>query len=153
LREGADLEQQAGALRSALGASADEVSGIDGGDLESTLIPLVKRKVGRSRHANLATMVQLGMQRIVVDEGRLHASMELRVDTSSVSQQMKAQRDDWRVNAGASGSFGAGAWGASASVNTSIGKVQSDTQFTKEQLESRAALRSSVDLAFRTEQI
>jgi hypothetical protein len=153
LREGADLEQQAGPLKSALGASDDEISGIDPGDLAGTLLPLAKRKMGKSRQSNLATMVQLGLQRIVVDEGRLHASMELRVDTSSVSEEMKAQRDDMRVNAGASGSFGIGPWGASAKVDTSIGKVSSDTQYTKEQLESRAALRSSVDLAFRTDQI
>jgi hypothetical protein len=153
VRDGTDLEQQAGALKSALDASEDEVSSIDPGDLGTTLLPLVKRRMGKSRQANLATLVQLGLQRIVVDEGRLHASMELRVDTSSVSEEMKAQRDDLRVNAGASGSYGMGAWGASAYVDTSIGKVSSDTQFTKEQLESRAALRSSVDLAFRTEQI
>ncbi len=153
LREGMDLQDRKDAMREALGATDSEVAGLDEGDLLGTLGPLVKRKIGRDRQQVLGTLVQMGLQRIVVDEGRLHASMDLRVDTSSVSQEDKAARSDFGVEAKASGSFGIGAWGASASVGTSFSKVESDHQFTKEELATRAGLRSSVDLAFRTEQI
>jgi hypothetical protein len=153
VRPEVDLSMQAGPLRAGLSATDDEVSGIDGEDLEGTLMPLARRKIARDRQALLATMVQMGLQRIVVDEGRIHASMDLRVDAQSGSTEDRAQRDDWRVNAAAAGSFSYGPWGASASASTSVGQVKSDQQYTNEQIGVRAGLRSSVDLAFRTEQV
>jgi hypothetical protein len=98
-------------LKQVLGAEDGEVSSIDGGDLAGTLLPLVMRKMGRDRQGVLATLVMMGLQRVVVDDGRLHASMDMRVDARSVSEQNTQERSDWRVNAGASGSFGIGAWG------------------------------------------
>jgi hypothetical protein len=150
VRDGVDMSQQGGALRAALGPDGESV---DASDLAGSLLPLAKKKMGQSRQSTLATMVQMGLQRIVVDQGQLHASMDMRVDTSSVSTENKGEQSDYRVNAGAQASMGMGLWGASAYVNTSIGKVESDQQYTQEQLASRAGLRSSVDLAFRTEQI
>ncbi len=153
LRPGADLTSYSKQLEQGLDATSSEVSSIDDGDLTGTLLPLVRRKVGRSKQAVLATMVQMGLQRIVVDEGRIHTSMDMRVDASSISRERKAEEMDWRVNAGASGSFGVGPWSASANVSTSIGQVKSDQQDTSEQIAVRAGLRSSVELAFRTEQV
>src|SRR5262249_54854555 len=135
VRDGVDLSQQTGALRAALGAEAESV---DASDLAGTLMPLVKRKIGQSRQQILGTMVQMGLQRIVVDQGQLHASMDMRVDTSSISTENRGEQSHLDVNAGASGSFGMGAWGASAYVNTSYGKVESDQQYTQEQIASRA---------------
>jgi hypothetical protein len=153
LRPGVDLTGEGGRLKAGLSASDGEISGIDESDIEGTLMPLVRRKMGRDKQSVLASMVQMGLQRIVVDEGRIHASMDMRVDATSGSQEDKAQRDDFRFNAGAAGSFGYGPWSASASASTSIGQVKSDQQYTNEQIGVRAGLRSSVDLAFRTEQV
>jgi hypothetical protein len=152
-RPGVDFSNETTRLRAGLSASDGEVSGIDPADLDGTLMPLVRRKMGRDKQSVLASMVQMGLQRIVVDEGRIHTSMDMRVDAQSGSQEDKAQKDDWRFNAGASGSFGYGPWSASASASTSIGQVKSDQQYTNEQIGVRAGLRSSVDLAFRTEQV
>lgn len=153
LRPNTDLVALSGQLKQGLDASESEVSSIDESDLSGTLLPLVRRKVGRSKQAVLASMVQMGLQRIVVDEGRLSTSMDMRVDASSISRERKAEEMDYRVNAGASGSFGVGPWAASAQVSTSIGQVKSDQQDTAEQIAVRAGLRSSVELAFRTEQV
>jgi hypothetical protein len=153
IRPGVEISDHAGELQTALSASSSEVGGIDPSDLDSTLTPLIRRKLGRDKQTALASMVQMGLQRIVVDEGRIHASMDLRVDAQSASQEQRNQRDDWRVNAAASAQFGTGMWGASASASTSIGQVKSDAQYTAEQIGVRAGLRSSVDLAFRTEQV
>lgn len=146
--EGVDLSEHTPELASGLGAS----SGEDPTD-PYTLMDLGRRKLARDKQSTLASMIQLGLQRIVVDQGRIHASMDLRVDAQSGSAEARAQRDDWRVNAGAQGSFTNGLWGASASASTSIGQVKSDAQLTNEQLGLRAGLRSSVDLAFRTDQV
>jgi hypothetical protein len=152
LKPGVDLADHLAELRAGLGPGSD-ASGVDGSDLEGTLLPLCRAAMARNKQQVLASMVQMGLQRIVVDEGRIHASMDMRVDASSTSAEDKAQRDDWRVNAGASGSFGYGPWSASASASTSVGQVKSDHQLTSEQIGVRAGLRSSVDLAFRTEQV
>ncbi|HEY0993989.1 MAG TPA: hypothetical protein VGD80_43330, partial [Kofleriaceae bacterium] len=148
-----DIHEYDAQLKGALAASDAEVSGIDGSDIEGTLLPLVRRKMGRDRQSVLATLVQLGLQRIVVDDGRLEASMDLRVDAQSMSQEDKQALDTLAVNAGASGSFGFGPWGASIQASTSVGRVRSDHQYTAEQIAARAGLRSSVQLAFRTEQV
>ena len=148
-----DLHEYDAQLKAGLSASDAEVSGIDGSDIEGTLLPLVRRKMGRDRQRVLATLVQLGLQRIVVDEGRLEASMDLRVDAQSLSQQDTQALDTLAVNASASGSFGFGPFGASIQASTAVGRVRSDHQYTAEQIAARAGLRSSVQLAFRTEQV
>ena len=140
-------------LRSALEASAEEVSEIAEDNLEETLLPLVSRKLARERQSMLATMVLMGMNRIVVDDGRIHASMELQVDARSTAEQTQADRFDSRFSTSASGSFGTGMWGASASMSASVGYVRSDEQFTREDIALRAGLRSSVDIGFHTEPI
>jgi hypothetical protein len=38
-------------------------------------VPFVRQSLARNRQQMLATMVQLGMQRIVIDSGRINASM------------------------------------------------------------------------------
>ena len=140
-------------LRQTLGATDEEVSSVDTDDLQGSLVPLAKRRLGRDRQAMLATMVLMGMNRIVVDEGRIHASMELAVQARSTAEQQTSERSDVRVSTSASGSFGVGAWGASASISATVGYVRSDEQWSREDLAVRAGLRSSVDVGFHTEAV
>jgi hypothetical protein len=140
-------------LKAGLEASDGEIGKIDAGDLLGTLGTLARRKMARDRQQVLGTLVQMGLQRIVVDEGRLHASMEMRVDTRSVAERDRSSRNEAWLETGASANVGVGMWGASAHVNTGFSTVQSDHESSKEEIATRAGLRSSVDLAFRTEQI
>ena len=140
-------------LKAALDASDTEVSSVEDDNLEETLLPLVRRKLARDRQQMLRTMVLMGMQRIVVDEGRIHASMELQVDARSTAEQTEASQFDTRVTTSGSGSFGMGIWGASASLSATVGYVKSDEQYSREDIALRAGLRSSVDVAFHTEPI
>ncbi len=149
----ADLAEHTDALRTLLDATEDEVLGVDDSELAATLLPLVRRKIGRERQQILATLVMMGLRKVVVDDGRLHASMDLRVDTRSAAEQMEASRRDFRMNTSASANFGIGAWGASASMSASVGYVQSDQVHTQEEIATRAGLRSSVDLVFHTEPV
>jgi hypothetical protein len=144
---------EAGELKGALDATDEEVSTIDDSELEETLIPLVKRKLARERQAMLSTMLLMGMNRIVVDDGRIRASMELQVDARSTAEQTTAERADSRVTTGGSASFGMGMWGASANMQATVGYVRSDEQFSREDISLRAGLRSSVDIGFHTEPI
>jgi hypothetical protein len=148
-----DLTDQQPALMSSLDATAEEVATIDESELATTLLPLARRKMGRDRQQVMATLVMMGLQRVVVDDGRLHASMELQVDARSAAEQMEASQFDTRTTAGASASASVGPWGASANVSTTVGYVRSDALHTQEEIAARAGLRSSVDLTFRTEQV
>jgi hypothetical protein len=121
--------------------------------LLSTLGPLIRRRIGTERQAMLASMVQMGLQRVVVDEGRLHASMDMRVDTRSALEQERAQRQELNIDTGASAQVGMGMWGASAHLNVGYNRIESEHNATREEIDTRAGLRSSVDLAFRTDQI
>ena len=49
------------------------------------LIPFVRRSLARNRQQMLATMVRMGMQRIVIDSGKITASMKFRIDATSAA--------------------------------------------------------------------
>jgi hypothetical protein len=153
VQDGVDLDEKLGEIAAQLRVSPSEVDGLDEDDLLGSLGPLIRRRIGRERQQMLATMVQMGLQRVVVDEGRLHASMDMRVDTRSALAQQQARREELDIDAGASAQFGMGAWGASAHLNVGYNKIQSDSSTSREEIDTRAGLRSSVDLAFRTDQI
>lgn len=153
VRDGVDLSEKASELAAQLRVGDSEVSSLDESDLMGTLGPLIRQRIGRERQQMLATMVQMGLQRVVVDEGRLHASMDMRVDTRSAQNTQQARREELDIDTGASAQMGFGMWGASAHLNVGYNKVQADSSSTNEEIATRAGLRSSVDLAFRTDQI
>ena len=53
------------------------------------LVPFARRYLARQRQQQLATMVMLGMQRIVIDSGRINASMRFHIDTRSAASEDK----------------------------------------------------------------
>jgi hypothetical protein len=46
-------------------------------------VPFARRTLARQRQQMLSTMVMLGMQRIVIESGRLNAAMRFHIDTRS----------------------------------------------------------------------
>ena len=81
LRPGASMPSE-GALRTSLGWARR--TRVPGGDPEN-LVALARAALARNRQQMLATMVMLGMQRIVIESGRLHASMRFHIDTRSAA--------------------------------------------------------------------
>jgi len=77
LRPGASMPTEAG-LRTALGLAPGD--SVPGGDPESLVGP-ARIAMARNRQQMLATMVMMGLQRIVIDSGRLHAAMKFHIDT------------------------------------------------------------------------
>lgn len=117
------------------------------------LIPFVRRSLARNRQQMLATMVQMGMQRIVIDSGKITASMKFRIDATSAAAEQSHTGFDTRTTIGASASGGIGLWSASASVNSTIGYVQTSDVQTREEVTASAELNSGVELHFRTDQV
>ncbi|MDO9367736.1 MAG: hypothetical protein Q7T68_04130 [Sphingopyxis sp.] len=140
----------ADALRTALGVEPD--AEMPSGS-PSELIPFVRQSLARNRQQMLATMVQMGMQRIVIDSGRISAGMRFHIDASSAAAEQNTSAFDTRTTIGASGSVGFGWWSASASVNSTIGYVSTNDTRTSQDLNASADLTSSVELQFRTDQV
>ncbi|MBD1844521.1 hypothetical protein H6F89_14180 [Cyanobacteria bacterium FACHB-63] len=150
LRSGGSMPPEQ-ALRTALGLEPNE--SVPSGDPERILVPLVRRYLARNRQEMLATLVQMGMQRIVIDSGRINAAMRFHIDTHSAAQADQGSRFDLTNQISASGSFGFGPWGASASLQNTIGYVSTQQSRTTEELNTDLELTSSVELNFHSDYV
>jgi len=148
LRPGASMPSPE-ALKTDLGLREDET--VPGGDPERTLVPLARRALATQRQQMLATLVMLGMQRIVIESGRINASMRFHIDTHSAAQEDKGNTFDFRNQLNAAGSYGFGPWGASASMSNTIGYVSTQKTQTTEEMNTDLDLNSSVELIFKTD--
>lgn len=138
------------ALRAALSLEAGAEVPSGGGE---ALVPFVKRALARNRQGMLATMIQMGMQRIVIDSGKITAGMRFHIDATSAAQDRQTSAFDTRHSVAASASAGYGIFSASASVSSTIGFVRTSDTTTSEDLTASADLNSSVELNFRTDQV
>jgi hypothetical protein len=101
----------------------------------------------------LATMVQMGMQRIIIDAGKINAAMRFHIDTRSAATQDRSSQSSLQNRVRAGGSFGIGAWGASADIENTISFVSTNRQQATEEMNTSADLNSSVELNFHTDAI
>jgi hypothetical protein len=138
------------ALRAAFGLEPD--AEVPSGGAES-LVPFAKRALAKSKQEMLATMVSMGMQRIVIDGGRISAAMRFHIDARSAAREDRGTSADARIEASASAGGGFGPFSASASLKSSIGFVSTRDVSTAEETNVSADLASSVELQFRTDQV
>ena len=138
------------ALRSALGVPPGE--SISGGNPEA-LVPLARQVLARNRQQLLATMVQMGLQRIVIESGRLNAAMRFHIDASSAAANDRGSQFDMRntTEVGVGAKFGP--WGAEAKMQNTIGYVSTDRTQTSENMNTSVDLDSAVELVFRTDYV
>jgi len=115
------------------------------------LVPLARRQIARQRQQMLATMVMMGMQRIVIDSGKINASMRFHIDTRSAATEDRGSRFGMQNRVKASGKFGMGPWGASAEVENTISYVSTQRSQNTEEINTDLELNSSVELNFRTD--
>src|SRR5229473_2697269 len=135
-------------VSSSLSGSADSVPS---GNPETSLLPFARIQMARQRQQMLATMVMLGMQRIVVDSGKINASMRFHIDTRSAAQDEQGSTFNFQNTINASGSYGVGPWGVSASVSNTIGYVSTQKSQTTEEMNTDLDLNSSVEINFRSD--
>jgi SAM-dependent methyltransferase len=135
-------------LRTVLGLGPQE--GVDASNPEQ-LVPLARRQIARQRQQMLATMVMLGMQRIVIDSGRINASMRFHIDTRSAATEDRGSQFGMQNRVKAAGSFGYGPWGASAEVENTISYVSTQRSQNTEEINTDLELNSSVELVFKTD--
>jgi hypothetical protein len=148
LKDGGSMPSEE-ALRGALGLAPDE--SVPSGDPETTLVPFARRALARQRQQVLASMVMMGMQRIVIESGRLHAAMRFHIDTRSAASAESGSRFDLKNETSAKGSIQYGPWGAEASMKNTIGYVSTQKQQSTEEMNTDLDLNSSVELIFKTD--
>jgi len=135
-------------MRTVLGLGPEET--LDASNPEQ-LVPLARRQIARQRQQMLATMVMMGMQRIVIDSGKINASMRFHIDTRSAASEDRGSQFGMQNRVKASGSFGVGAWGASAEVENTISYVSTQRSQNTEEINTDLDLNSSVEINFRTD--
>ena len=148
LRSGAAMPSVE-ALRTDLGLGPEDT--VPTGDPERSLLPLARRQLAKKRQEMLATMVMLGMQRIVIDGGRINASMRFHIDTRSAAQDDRGSTLDFRNTINAKAHYDVGIWGVSASMQNTIGYVSTQRTQTTEEMNTELDLNSSVEVAFRSD--
>ncbi|WP_456952834.1 hypothetical protein [Lysobacter sp. HA35] len=147
LRSGASMPS-ADIIRTTLGMEPGDP--LDASNPEQ-LVPLARRHLARQRQQMLATMVMMGMQRIVVDSGKINAAMRFHIDTRSAANQDQGSQTSIRNRIKGGGSFGVGPWGASAEIENTIGYVSTQRSQSTEEINTDLDLNSSVELNFRSD--
>ncbi|MBN3760744.1 hypothetical protein [Burkholderia sp. Ac-20365] len=149
LRQGASMPGEA-ALRTALGLGPQDP--VPSGDPESIVAP-ARAALARRRQQMLSTMVMMGLQRLVIESGRLTAAMRFHIDTRSAAADDRGSSFDLRNDAEVSGGAKLGPWGIEAKVKNTIGYVSTQRTQTTEEMNTDLDLNSSVELIFRTDYV
>jgi hypothetical protein len=121
----------------------DSPMDIDENAIETVIVPETQRTLAEMRHQTLATMVMMGINRVVVDDGEINAKLIFHVDaTESMSMTFDENKPtNWTL----AGRLGRNAFGASGiMVQTTNLNAQSD-------LNVRADLTGEVRIRFRSE--
>ncbi len=148
VKDGAEPPSQ-GALRGALGL--EDGASVTGHDPESSLLPLARAQLARNRQQMLATLVMMGMQRLVVEHGRITAGMRFHIDAHTAAQEDNASRFEFGHSMSGSASFGVGPWGVSAAARTTIGYVKTNRTAETEEMNQALDLNANVELHFRND--
>jgi hypothetical protein len=119
--------------------------------VEEKLVPAARRHLAKSRHSLLATMVLMGINRIVVTSGRIAAKMAFRIDTKDRGAAQSASQFDFKnenLTSYAGGFFGFGVAGYNKQT---IAYVSSSKKESSDEIDVNASLTGEVDLKFKSD--
>ncbi len=126
----------------------EEVS-LDEDTIEGVLVPAARRRIAQSRQQTLATMVLMGMNRIVVTRGRIKAAMGFRIDTTDTSRAEFADKFDTKTEIKAR--YGWFRSPVKASMKTTVSYVSSSKKSSESEIDVSADLTGEVDLRFKSD--
>lgn len=116
---------------------------IDEEVIETKIVPATRRSMAEQRQQTLATMVLMGINRIVVDDGEITAKLQFHIDASETAKIQFDQKKTTKGNI--SSTAGRSPFTANAiMVNTASMNTQSD-------INVRADLTGQVRVKFRSE--
>jgi hypothetical protein len=137
-------------LRATLSLHAEDP--VPSGDPES-LVGFARAAMARNRQQMLSSMVMMGLQRIVIESGRISAGMRFHIDARSAANDDRGSSFDLHNEVSAEAHGGMGLWGASASVKNTIGYVTTEQTRTTEEINTSVDLNSQVELVFRSDYV
>jgi hypothetical protein len=144
LRSGASMPSEE-AMRTAFGLGPEE--SVPSGDPERSLMPFARRAIARQRQQVLASMVMMGMQRIVIESGRINAAMRFHIDTRSTATDESGSKFNFENEASVKANY----WGVEMAMKNTIGYVSTQKQQSSEEMNTDLDLNSSVELVFKTD--
>ncbi|WP_367325929.1 hypothetical protein [Streptomyces sp. HUAS ZL42] len=116
---------------------------LDPDSVEQVVVPAVRRSIAEQRHQTLATMVLLGLNRIVVNDGEINAKLQFHIDASETTGiTFDSTRNSLGTLAG--GSTRSRFSGQGIMVNTASVNAQSDINL-------RTDLTGEVKVRFSTD--
>jgi hypothetical protein len=121
--------------------------------VESTLVPAARRKLAEGRHQMLSTMVLMGINRIVITNGRIRATMGFRIDASDRAQVHTASEFDEKNETRLSFGGGLASWlgGPGGETTNTLTYVSSTKKDSADELNVQADLTGEVDLHFKSD--
>jgi hypothetical protein len=141
VRQDGDAPEQLPSFLSDLGF--ESVNDLDDDAVTNVVVPAARRGMAETRQQTLATMVMMGINRILVDDGEIDAKLQFHVDASETTKIRFDQKKT--TNGTISGRAGRNPFGATAiMVNTVNLNAQTD-------LNVRADLTGEVKVKFRSE--
>ncbi len=126
-----------------------EDQSIDEDAVETVLVPAARRKLAQSRQQVLATMVLMGINRIVVTSGRIKAAMGFRIDTTDRGRAESASKFDFKNQTNAR--YGWFLSPVKVESKTTVAYVSSSKKDSESEIDVKANLTGEVDLKFKSE--
>jgi hypothetical protein len=119
-------------------------------DNEAQIVLAAKLKMARQRQQQLATMVMLGINRIIVTDGEIKASVLFDVKARDTAErETQASTSDTTSHESRSGG---GWWDSGETVDTSVSSAYSEEkEKSTADLDARAKLSGSVTVRFKSE--
>ena len=127
---------------------AEDVS-LDNETMETVMVPAARRQLAQSRQQVLATMVLMGINRIVVTSGRIKAAMGFRIDATDRGRAESASQFDFKNETSAR--YGWFLSPVKVTSKTTVAYVSSSQINSESEIDVNANLTGEVDLKFKSE--
>ena len=150
LREGQDAPAAAD-IAGLLELTGEEAEGFDPAEPEEGLLGKVRAYLSRKRQKVLASLLTLGMNRLVIDHGKIKAGMNFSIDARSAAEENRARRSEMRHSSTIGGSVGFGPWSVNASMTNSIGMVNTSQSHRREEMNQRVNMNADIELHFHSD--
>lgn len=152
LREGADPPTREDVAQM-LELEGEDAEGFDPEEPEEGLLGKVRAYLARKRQKVIASLLTLGLTRLVIDHGKINAGMNFSIDAHSAAEENRARRFEFRHSSTAGGSAGIGPWSVNASMTNSIGIVNTTQSHRREEMNQQVSMNADVELHFHTDYI
>ena len=126
----------------------DEPS-MDEDTMETVLVPAARRQLAQSRQQVLATMVLMGINRIVVTSGRIQAAMGFRIDATDRGRAESASQFDFANETNMR--YGWFLSPVKVESKTTVAYVSSSKKDSESEIDVSADLTGEVDLRFKSQ--